>query len=159
MKKYLCIEVFSDWVAGAPITPSWTAFSRPFFWSHSKHSQTHQTSGPQWSSAACCDWLIHVPVLQSSQSLWSLISSWLCPPSVDRSAGPVMNIQRSSCLTGLSLFPNPLGTIIQSQKNKHNGSSSPTQGFSLSYTYSLCLSISSGFFWTRKHASPRKYWI
>lgn len=43
----LCIKVFSDWVTGARIIPSWVAFSRPSFWSHSKHSQTHQTSGPR----------------------------------------------------------------------------------------------------------------
>lgn len=72
-----------------------------------------------------------------------------------------MNIQRSACLTGLSLFPNPLGTIIQSQKNIHNGSSSLTQGFSLSYTHSfpsLCLSVSSSFSWTNKNAA-RCCWI
>lgn len=66
-----------------------------------------------------------------------------------------MNIQRSACLTGLSLFPNPLGTIIQSQKNKHNGSSSLTQGFSLPYSHSslsLC-PVSSSFSSIRKKAA------
>lgn len=103
---------------------------------HSKHCpptrQLVPTGPPAHPSetSVFLHWLIHVLVLLSSDSLWCLIPSWLCPPSVRRAARPVMNIQRSAYLTGLSLFSKPLGTIIQPQKNTLNGSSSLSLCFS-----------------------------
>lgn len=114
------------------ISLSWMAFRRPSF----KALSTHHTTGPHWPPAHPSEtsvflhWLIHVPVLHSSDSLWCLIPSWLCPPSVHGAARPVMNIQRSAYLTGLSLFSKPLGTILQPQKNTLNGSSSLSLCFS-----------------------------
>lgn len=102
------------------------AIRRPSF----KALSTQQTTSPRWpfvhpsETSVFLRWLIHVPVLLSSDPLWCLIPSWLCPPSVHGAARPVMNIQRSAYLTGLSLLSKPLGTILQPQKNTLNGSSS-----------------------------------
>lgn len=98
---------------------------RPSF----KAPSTQRTTSPHWPSvhpsatSVFLHWWIHVPVLHSSEPLWCLIPSWLCPPSVHGAALPVMNIQRSAYLTGLSPLSKPLGTILQPQKNTLNGSS------------------------------------
>lgn len=91
---------------------------------HLKHCPPTRPPAHPCETSVFLHWLIHVLVLHSSDSLWCLIPSWLCPPSVRGAARPVMNIQRSAYLTGLSLFSKPLGTIIQPQKNTLNGSSS-----------------------------------
>lgn len=120
------------------ISLSWMAFRRPSF----KALSTHQTTGPHWPPAHPSEtsvflhWLIHVPVLHSSDSLWCLIPSWLCPPSVHGAARPVMNIQRSAYLTGLSLFSKPLGTILQPQKT-HSMDLLLSRFVSLAFLYSL----------------------
>lgn len=98
------------------------AFRRPSFWSHSKCCPPIRQLvpvAPQHTPLRplcfCIGWFMF-PVLHSSDSLWCLIPSWLCPPSVRRAARPVMNIQRSAYLTGLSFFSKPLGTILQPQE-------------------------------------------
>lgn len=94
----------------------------------------HRPSVHPSATSVCLHWSIHVPVLHPSDPLWCLIPSWLCPPSVRGAALPVMNIQRSAYLTGLSPTPlsKPLGTILQPQKNTLNGSSSLPLCFSAS---------------------------
>ena len=108
---------------------------------------THQATGPRWPPAhpsetsVALPWWIHVPVLLSSDSLWCLIPSWLCPPSVRRAARPVMNIQRSAYLTGLSLLSKPLAMILQPQKT-HSMNLLLSRFVFLSFLYSLSLSLS-----------------
>lgn len=98
---------FGPCVAGAHIIlyhfPSMD-IRRPSF----KAQSTQRTTSPHWPSvhpsatSVFLHWSIHVLVLHSSDPLWCLIPSWLCPPSVHGAALPVMNIQRSAYLTGLS---------------------------------------------------------
>ncbi len=122
----MCVYLFL-WLGGRcthhAISHSWMAFRRSSSWSHSKccppTRQLVPTAPPHAhpsETPVFLHWLIRVPVLHSSDSLWCLIPSWLCPPSVRRAARPVMNIQRSAYLTGLSPLSKPLGTILQPQK-------------------------------------------
>lgn len=151
---------FSDWGAGAHTTPHhyWKAFRRPSSWSHSKCCppirQPVPTGPPAHPSetSVFLHWSIHVPVLLSSDPLWCLIPSWLCPPSVRRAARPVMNIQRSAYLTGLSLFSKPLGTILQPQKT-HSMDLLLTRFVSLAFLCSQSL-LSLSLWAFTKHIDP-----
>lgn len=132
----ITIVMLGDRCTHYTISLSWKAFRRSSFWSYSKLCPPTRQLVPNWPLAHPSETpvflhcLIHVPVLHSSDLLWCLIPSWLCPPSVRGAARPVMNIQRSAYLTGLSLLSKPLGTILQPQKNTLNGSSSLSLCFS-----------------------------
>lgn len=123
-----CVKVF--WMLGGRCThytislPSMDT-SGPSF-KVCVHPADHQS--PLALSAPLCDLCVSAlvnscpgPALLRSTLMSNPI---LCPPSVHGAALPVMNIQRSAYLTGLSPLSKPLGTILQPQKNTLNRSSS-----------------------------------
>lgn len=138
----LCV-CFSDWGTGAHATPlhssEWPSGGpHPRVIQSAVHPPGNRPPAHPSKTSVALPWWIHAPVLLSSDSLWCLIPSWLCPPSVHRAARPVMNIQRSAYLTGLSLFSKPLGMILQLQKT-HSMNLLLSCFVSLSFLYSLSL--------------------
>lgn len=106
-----------------------------------------------WSHPSEASVLLHW-LIRLLHSLWCLIPSWLCPSSGRRIARPVMNIQRSAYLTGLSLLSKPLGTILQPQK-PHSMDLLLSFFVSFTFLYSLSLSLLSLSLWAfAKHIDP-----